>query len=63
VGRPTGSLVYEMAWLNGSVNYLRDVIMRVGSHPARDVLELSPKTWKQKLQDFEAARSAPPPAA
>jgi transposase len=44
-------------------DYLRDVIMRVSSHPARDVLELSPKTWKQKLQDIEAARSAPSPAA
>ncbi len=43
--------------------YLRDVIMRVGTHPARDVLELSPKTWKQKLQDLDAARSAPSPAA
>jgi transposase len=43
--------------------YLRDVIMRVGSHPARDVLELNPKAWKQKLKDLDAARSAPPPAA
>ncbi|HEY6326784.1 MAG TPA: IS66 family transposase [Candidatus Cybelea sp.] len=44
-------------------DYLRDVIMKVGSHPARDVLELSPKAWKQKLQDLDAARSAPSPAA
>jgi transposase len=44
-------------------DYLRDVIMRVGTHPARDVLELSPKAWKQKLQNSDAARSAPPPAA
>jgi transposase len=43
--------------------YLRDVIMRVGSHPARDVLELNPKAWKQKLKDLDAARSAPQPAA
>jgi hypothetical protein len=42
--------------------YLRDVIVRVASHPARDVLELSPKAWKQKLQDLDAARSAPTPA-
>jgi transposase len=44
-------------------NYLRDVIMRVASHPARDVLELNPKAWKQKLQHLDAARSAPSPAA
>ncbi len=43
--------------------YLRDVIMRVASHPARDVLELSPKAWKQKLQHLDAARSAPSSAA
>jgi transposase len=43
--------------------YLRDVIMRVGSHPARDVLELNPKAWKQKLKDLDAARSPPQPAA
>jgi transposase len=42
--------------------YLRDVLLRVGSHPARDVLELSPKPWKQKLQHLDAARSAPPAA-
>jgi transposase len=44
-------------------DYLRDVIMRVGNHPARDVLDLNPKAWKQKLQDLDAARSAPSPAA
>lgn len=43
--------------------YLRDVVMRVGRHPARDVLDLSPKAWKQKLQNLDAARSAPSPAA
>ncbi len=43
--------------------YLRDVIMRVGRHPARDVLELNPKAWKQKLKDVDAARTAPSPAA
>jgi hypothetical protein len=37
--------------------------MRVGRHPARDVLELSPKTWKQKLQNLDAARNAPSTAA
>ncbi|HSY21129.1 MAG TPA: IS66 family transposase [Polyangiaceae bacterium] len=42
--------------------YLRDVIMRVDSHPARDVLELNPKAWKQKLKDLDAARSAPAPS-
>jgi hypothetical protein len=43
--------------------YLRDVIMRVGTHPARDVLELGPKAWKQKLQNLDAARTAPTSAA
>ncbi len=43
-------------------DYLRDVIMRVANHPARDVLDLSPKAWKQKLKDLDAARNAPPPA-
>jgi transposase len=39
-------------------DYLRDVIMRAGRHPARDVLELAPKAWKQKLHDLDAPRSA-----
>jgi transposase len=43
--------------------YLRDVVMRVARHPARDVLELSPQTWKQKLQNLDAARNAPSTAA
>jgi transposase len=43
--------------------YLRDVIPRVGDHPARAVLELCPKAWKQKLKDLDAARGAPSPAA
>lgn len=34
--------------------YLRDVLTRVSSHPARDVLALSPKAWKQQLQDAQA---------
>ena len=34
--------------------YVRDVLSRVGSHPARDVLALSPKAWKQQLQDAQA---------
>jgi hypothetical protein len=44
-------------------DYLRDVLVRVGSHPARDVLDLAPKTWKQKLQQPDG-RQAPvvPPA-
>ncbi len=36
--------------------YLRDVLVRVGAHPARDVLALSPKRWKQ-AKDFDAAGS------
>lgn len=35
--------------------YLRDVLVRVGDHPARDVLALSPKEWKQ-AKDLDAAR-------
>lgn len=41
-------------------DYLRDVLVRVGSHLARDVLDLSPKAWKQKLQHLDASRPAPP---
>jgi transposase len=37
--------------------YLRDVLVRVGNHPARDVLALSPKGWKQ-AKDLDAARDA-----
>ena len=29
------------------LDYLRDVLVRVGEHPARDVLALSPKLWKK----------------
>jgi hypothetical protein len=42
-------------------DYLGDVLTRVGSHPARAVLALSPKAWKQALQNVEA--SQPPSAA
>jgi hypothetical protein len=35
-------------------DYLRDVLTRVGSHRARDVLALSPKAWKQARQNVEA---------
>jgi hypothetical protein len=42
-------------------DYLRDVVMRVAAHPARDVLDLNPTAWKQKLQHIDAARSAPSP--
>jgi transposase len=38
-------------------DYLRDVLVRVGDHPARDVLSLSPKGWKQ-AKDLHAARDA-----
>ena len=38
-------------------DYLRDVLVRIGDHPARDVLALSPKGWKQ-AKDLEAARAA-----
>ncbi|WP_394849419.1 transposase [Pendulispora brunnea] len=35
-------------------NYLRDVLVRIDSHAAHDVLALSPKTWKEKLQNLNA---------
>jgi len=37
--------------------YLRDVLVRVGEHPARDVLALSPKGWKQ-AKDLDTPRDA-----
>jgi hypothetical protein len=40
-----------------SFDYLRDVLTRVGSHPARDVLALSPKAWKQALQNLDAPQT------
>ena len=36
--------------------YLRDVIERVSTHPARLVLELTPREWRQRRGDA-AARS------
>lgn len=44
-------------------DYLRDVTARVGTHPARAVLDLSPKAWKQKLQNFGGAGAPPSSAA
>jgi transposase len=37
--------------------YLRDVIDRVSTHPARLMLELTPREWKCLRQD-SAARAA-----
>jgi hypothetical protein len=34
-------------------DYLRDVLVRIGEHPARDVLALSPKSWKKPAKDFD----------
>jgi transposase len=39
-------------------DYLRDVLMRVGDHPARDVLALAPKAWKQISQHVDAAKTS-----
>jgi transposase len=36
-------------------DYLCDVLVRIGDHPARRVLELAPKYWKHKLQNVHAA--------
>ncbi|MGO9837889.1 MAG: transposase domain-containing protein [Polyangiaceae bacterium] len=38
-------------------DYLRDVLVRVSEHPARDVLALSPKLWKKPPQDLDAPKS------
>jgi len=37
-------------------DYLRDVLMRVRVHPARDVLALAPKGWKQLPKNSDAAQ-------
>jgi len=37
--------------------YLRDVIARVSTHPARRVLELTPREWK-RLRQKSAAKAA-----
>ena len=37
--------------------YLRDVLVRVGVHPARDVLGLSPKDWKKPAEHLDASKS------
>lgn len=42
--------------------YLRDVLPLVGGYPARNVLDLSPKAWKQKLQNLDAPRPSASPA-
>jgi transposase len=38
--------------------YLRDVIERVSTHPARLVLELTPREWKRLRQDSAAQAAA-----
>jgi hypothetical protein len=32
-------------------HYLVDVLQRVALHPAKDVLDLTPRVWKDKLAD------------
>ena len=39
-------------------DYLRDVLVRIGDHPARDVLALSPKGWMQAAKDLDAAKTS-----
>jgi len=39
-----------------SFDYLKDVLVRIGSHPARDVLALSPKAWKQARENVDASQ-------
>ena len=38
--------------------YLRDVIERVSTHPARLVLELTPRRWKRLRHDSHAEAAA-----
>ncbi len=38
-------------------DYLRDVLVRISDHPARDVLALSPKSWMQAAKDLDAAKT------
>ena len=38
--------------------YLRDVIERVSTHPARLVLELTPREWKRLRRDSGAQAAA-----
>jgi len=38
--------------------YLRDVIQRVSTHPARLVLELTPREWKRLRQNSGAQPAA-----
>jgi transposase len=38
--------------------YLRDVLVRVADHPARDVLALSPLRWKKPAKDLDATKSS-----
>jgi transposase len=39
-------------------DYLCDVLVRVGDHPARDVLALSPKNWKKPAKDLDTPQTA-----
>jgi transposase len=38
-------------------DYLRDVLVRVGEHPACDVLALSPKAWQKPAENLDAAKA------
>jgi transposase len=40
--------------------YLRDVLVRVATHPARDVLALCPKRWAQAKQQRDAEQHSAP---
>jgi len=37
-------------------DYLRDVLVRVGQHPARDVLALHPKAWQHARENLDTAK-------
>ena len=49
---------WKEVWLHAgprpSKNHLRDVIARVSTHPARLVLELTPRQWKRLRQNPRA---------
>src|SRR5258708_2897536 len=49
---------HHLAVLRSHLVYLRDVIERVSTHPARLVLELTPREWKRRRQDSGAQVAA-----
>jgi hypothetical protein len=38
-------------------DYVRDVLVRVGDHPAQDILALSPKNWKKPAEYLDTPQT------